>query len=280
MNHPAVAPGRVAVITGGASGIGLAAAKRFVEIGMRVCIADLDAAALADAQSALGRNAIAVQTNVAEFAQVERLRDRAIDAFGEVGVLMNNAGSGGGGGPWSGYDGWQRVLGVNLWGVVHGVHAFAQRMVDQGTPCAIVNTGSKQGITNPPGDTAYNVSKAGVKTLTEALAHQLRTIEHCRVTAHLLVPGFTYTGLTKRSMPEKPPAAWYPEQVVDELLNRMGRGDFYIICPDNDVTTAMDNARVQWSADDIIKNRPALSRWHPDFAAEFARYMQAKTKDA
>jgi len=81
-------------------------------------------------------------------------------------------------------------------------------------------------------------------------------------------------------MPEKPPAAWYPEQVVDELLNRMGRGDFYIICPDNDVTTAMDNARVQWNADDIIKNRPALSRWHPDFAAEFAQYMQAETKDA
>lgn len=274
MNHPAIAPGRVAVITGGASGIGLAAAKRFIDTGMKVCIADVDEAALAQAQRALGANAIVVQTNVADLAQVERLRDRVVDTFGEVGVLMNNAGTGGGGGPWSGYAGWQRVLGVNLWGVIHGVQTFSQLMIDQGTPCAIVNTGSKQGITNPPGDTAYNVSKAAVKTLTEALAHQLRTLENCRVSAHLLVPGFTYTGLTKRRMTEKPPAAWSPEQVVEELLRRMGRGDFYIICPDNDVTTAMDNARVQWNVDDIIKNRPALSRWHPEYAAEFAAYMQ------
>jgi NAD(P)-dependent dehydrogenase (short-subunit alcohol dehydrogenase family) len=274
MNHPAIAAGRVAVITGGASGIGFAAAQRFVGTGMKVCIADVDAAALADAQRALGPNAIAVQTDVADLAQVERLRDQAFDAFGEVAVLMNNAGTGGGGGPWTGYDGWQRVLGVNLWGVVHGLHAFTQRMIDQGTPCAIVNTGSKQGITNPPGDTAYNVSKAGVKTLTEALAHQLRNVPNCRVTAHLLVPGFTYTGLTKRRIAEKPPAAWYPEQVVDELLRRMACGDFYVICPDNDVTTAMDNARLQWNVDDIVRNRPALSRWHPDYAAEFAQFMK------
>ena len=280
MNHPAIAPGRVAVVTGGASGIGFAAAKRFIEIGMKVCIADLDADAVAQAQQQLGGNAIGVRTNVADLAQVERLRDRVIAEFGEVAVLMNNAGTGGGGGPWSGYDGWQRVLGVNLWGVVHGVQTFTQLMIDQGTPCAIVNTGSKQGITNPPGDTAYNVSKAGVKTLTEALAHQLRSTENCRVSAHLLVPGFTYTGLTKRHVAEKPAAAWYPEQVVEEMLARMARGDFYIICPDNDVSTAMDNARVQWNTDDIVRNRPALSRWHPDYAAEFAQFMRSKTNDA
>ena len=274
MNHPAIAPGRVAVVTGGASGIGLAAARRFVELGMRVCIADVDEAALADARGSLGPNVIAVRTNVAELADVERLRDHALEAFGEVAVLMNNAGVGGGGGPWTRYEGWQRVLGVNLWGVVHGVFAFAPRMIEQGTPCAIVNTGSKQGITNPPGDTAYNVSKAGVKTLTEALAHQLRSIEGCRVTAHLLVPGFTFTGLTRQRQNDKPPAAWYPEQVVEELLRRMARGDFYVICPDNDVTTAMDHARLRWSIDDIIENRPALSRWHPDFAARFAAYMK------
>jgi NAD(P)-dependent dehydrogenase (short-subunit alcohol dehydrogenase family) len=274
VSHPAIAPGRAAVITGGASGIGLAAARRFVDLGMKVCIADVDEAALADARRVLGPNVIAVETNVADRGSVERLRDRAFEAFGEVALLMNNAGTGGGGGPWSGYEGWQRVIGVNLWGVVHGVHAFAPRMIEQGTPSAIVNTGSKQGITNPPGDTAYNVSKAGVKTLTEALAHQLRSIDGCRVTAHLLVPGFTFTGLTKRRMAEKPPAAWLPEQVVDELVRRMARGDFYVICPDNDVTTAMDNARLQWNVDDIIENRPALSRWHPDYAERFAEYMK------
>jgi NAD(P)-dependent dehydrogenase (short-subunit alcohol dehydrogenase family) len=261
------------VITGGASGIGLAAARRFVDAGMKVCIADVDDDALGKARDALGADAIAVRTNVADLKDVERLRDRAYDAFGDVAVLMNNAGVGGGGGPWSGYEGWQRVLGVNLWGVVNGVHAFTQRMIDQGTPCAIINTGSKQGITNPPGDTAYNVSKAGIKTLTEGLAHQLRSTAGCKVTAHLLVPGFTFTGLTSRRIPEKPPGAWTPEQVVDEMLTRIGRGDFYVICPDNDVTNAMDYARIRWNTDDIAKNRPALSRWHPAYADEFAEFM-------
>jgi NAD(P)-dependent dehydrogenase (short-subunit alcohol dehydrogenase family) len=277
MNHPAISPGRAAVITGGASGIGLAAARRFIEAGMKVCIADVNAAALETARQSLGANAIAVPTNVAELAQVERLRDRAFEAFGDVAVLMNNAGTGGGGGPWSGYAGWQRVLAVNLWGVVNGVQTFAERMIAQGSTCAIINTGSKQGITNPPGDTAYNVSKAGVKTLTEGLAHALRNTPDCKVTAHLLVPGFTFTGLTRGRMSEKPPAAWTPEQVVDLMLERIGRGDFYVICPDNDVTTAMDNARMQWNVDDIIRNRPALSRWHPDYAAEFAEWMRERS---
>lgn len=274
VNHPAIATGRVAVITGGASGIGFAAARRFIQAGMKVCIADVDEASLAHAAQQLGGDTIAVPTDVSDLRQVERLRDRAIEAFGEVAVLMNNAGTGGGGGPWSGYEGWQRVLGVNLWGVVHGVQTFTQLMLDQGTPCAIVNTGSKQGITNPPGDTAYNVSKAGVKVLTESLAQKLRTTAGSQVTAHLLVPGFTYTGMIKRRLPEKPPAAWLPEQVIDELLRRMARGDFYIICPDNDVTAEMDNARLQWNTDDVIENRPALSRWLPEYAAEFADYMK------
>jgi NAD(P)-dependent dehydrogenase (short-subunit alcohol dehydrogenase family) len=274
MHHPAIAKDNVAVITGGASGIGLAAAKRLLAEGMQVCIADADAAALDTAAHELGADALAVVTDVADLAQVQHLRDRVMAVHGAVHVLMNNAGTGGGGGAFSRYEGWQRVLGVNLWGVVHGVQTFTQLMIDQHAPCAIVNTGSKQGITNPPGDTAYNVSKAGVRTLTEALAHELRNIAQCQVTAHLLVPGYTFTGLTRRRVAEKPPAAWYPEQVVDELLMRMAAGDFYIICPDNDVSTAMDHARVQWHADDIIKNRPALSRWHPDFAAEFAAYMK------
>ncbi len=274
MNHPAIAPGNVAVITGGASGIGLAAAERFIGEGMQVCIADVDAAALDAAAARLGDNALAVVTDVADLAAVEQLRDRAFAAFGAVHVLMNNAGTGGGGGPFSNYDGWRRVLGINLWGAVHGVQAFTQRMIDQGVACAIINTGSKQGITNPPGDAAYNVSKAGVRTLTEALAHQLRNTADCQISAHLLVPGFTFTGLTQRRGAGKPPAAWDPEQVVERLLTRMAAGDFYIICPDNDVSTAMDHARVQWHTDDILKNRPALSRWHPQFEAEFAAYVR------
>ncbi len=186
---------------------------------------------------------------------------------------MNNAGVGRGGGAFDHLDGWRRVLGINLWGVVHGVQAFAQAMIDQKTPAAIVNTGSKQGITNPPGDAAYNVSKAGIKTLTEHLAHQLRNIDGCQVSAHLLIPGFTFTGITQGGGAPKPPAAWTGEQVADEMLAAMGRGDFYILCPDNDVTRAMDEKRIQWMADDLIKNRPALSRWDPAFKDEFAAWM-------
>ena len=276
MHHPALNAGRVAVITGGASGIGLAAARRFAALGMKLCLADLRQDALDKASAELsGATVISVPTDVSRMEDVERLRERAYAEFGEVAVLMNNAGTSPGGGPWDHYERWQRVLGVNLWGVINGVHAFTQVMIDQHTPCAIINTGSKQGITSPPGDTAYNLSKAGVKVLTEGLAHSLRTIEGCQVSAHLLVPGSTFTGMTARGRSEKPPGSWTPEQVIDVLLQRMGNGDFYIICPDNDVTSDVDNRRILWAAEDLIRNRPALSRWHPDYADEFAALLAA-----
>ena len=148
-----------------------------------------------------------------------------------------------------------------------------ETIIDQGTPCAIVNTGSKQGITCPPGDTAYNITKAGVKVLTEGLAHALRNIAGCQVTAHLLVPGSTFTGMTARGRTEKPPGSWTPEQVVDFMVAAMAAGHFYIICPDNDVTRDIDNRRILWAAEDIIRNRPALSRWHPDYTEEFAKFL-------
>ena len=151
------------------------------------------------------------------------MRDAAYATFGEVAVLMNNAGTSPGGGPWDHIDRWRRVLEVNLWGVINGVQSFTPRMLEQGTPCAIINTGSKQGITCPPGDTAYNVSKAGVKVLTEALAHSLRNVEGARITAHLLIPGSTFTGMTSRGRTEKPPGAWVPDQVVDMLVDSMHR---------------------------------------------------------
>jgi NAD(P)-dependent dehydrogenase (short-subunit alcohol dehydrogenase family) len=272
--HPAIAAGRAAVITGGASGIGLAAAKRFASLGMRICLADLRQDALDKAAAELsGGRVITVPTDVSTMGDVQRLKERVYGEFGEVAVLMNNAGTSPGGGPWDHYERWQTVLGVNLWGVINGVHAFAPAMIDQKTPCAIVNTGSKQGITCPPGDTAYNVTKAGVKVLTEGLAHSLRNVEGCHVTAHLLVPGSTFTGMTARGRSEKPPGAWMPDQVIDVLLDRMGKGDFYIICPDNEVTTDLDNRRILWAAEDIIRNRPALSRWHKNHADAFAAFL-------
>jgi len=275
-HHPALSKDRVAVITGGASGIGLAAARRFASMGMKLCLADLRQDALDQAAAELtGARVIKVPVDVSRMEEVQCLKERVYAEFGEVAVLMNNAGTSPGGGPWDHYERWQQVLGVNLWGVINGVHAFTQAMIDQQTPCAIVNTGSKQGITCPPGDTAYNITKAGVKVLTEGLQHSLRNIEGCQVTAHLLVPGSTFTGMTARGRTEKPPGSWTPDQVIDVLVERMGNGDFYIICPDNDVTTDIDNRRILWAAEDIIRNRPPLSRWHKDYADEFAAFLKS-----
>ncbi len=276
-SHPALAPGRVAVITGAASGIGLAAARRFASLGMKLCLADLSADALARAAEEIGaKDVLTVPTDVSKLESVQALKDKAYAAFGEVAVLMNNAGTAPGGGPWDHIDRWKRVLDVNLWGVIHGVQTFTPAMLAQKTAGAIVSTGSKQGITCPPGDTAYNVSKAGVKVLTEALAHSLRNEEGNRISAHLLIPGSTFTGMTARGRSEKPPGAWTPDQVIDMLVEGMARGDFYILCPDNEVTREIDNRRIIWAAQDITQNRPPLSRWHADYKDAFDEFLRAE----
>jgi NAD(P)-dependent dehydrogenase (short-subunit alcohol dehydrogenase family) len=278
-----LAPGRTAVITGAADGIGRAAAIRLAGMGLHVLLADRNAQGLDEAAEAARREAPdggrieARVTDVSDFEQVVALKDRAFADFGDVGLLMNNAGIGGGGHAFENLDGWGRVLSVNLMGVLHGVQAFTPQMIAQGRPAAIVNTGSKQGITMPPGDTAYNVSKAGVKALTEGLEHTLRNTAGCLVRAHLLIPGFVFTGLTRRRMSEKPPGAWTPEQLIDFALQRMAAGDFYILCPDNEVTREVDNARITWTAQDITQNRPPLSRWHPDWTDAFAAFLAEQT---
>ncbi len=280
--HPALGAGKTAVITGAADGIGLAVARRLAALGMNVVMADLEGARLDQAADlargeAAGSVVAAFATDVADRDAVFRLKAHAYDAFGRVDFLMNNAGVGGGAQAHEHPERWDRVLGINLGGVINGVQAFTQAMIDQGGPAAIVNTGSKQGITMPPGDTAYNVSKAAIKALTEGLQHTLRGMPGCGVNAHLLIPGFTFTGITRQRIATKPPGAWTAEQVADFMIERMGAGDFYILCPDNDTPRALDEARMAWTAEDIIENRPPLSRWHPDYKDAFAAFVAERT---
>ena len=280
MPHPALSADHTAVVTGGASGIGLAAAGRFAALGMNVCIADVDDARLHAAAAKLaplakrGEAIMTTKVDVSRRDSVVDLEAKVRQRFGAVDVLMNNAGIQPGSKMFGPEDNWQRILGVNLWGIIHGSQVFAPDMIAQGTPALIINTGSKQGITTPPGDPAYNVSKAGVKAFTEALQHELRNTPNCKVTAHLFIPGFVFTPLTANGRVEKPAGAWTPEQTVDVMLDRVSAGDFYVLCPDNDVPRALDERRILWAAGDIVENRPPLSRWHADYADAFAAFVK------
>ena len=113
-----------------------------------------------------------------------------------------------------------------------------------------------------------------MKAFTEALQHELRNTEGYRISAHLLIPGFVFTPLTARGRTEKPASAWTPEQTVAFMLERLREGDFYILCPDNEVSRSLDVRRVLWAAGDIVENRPPLSRWHPDYAEAFAAFVK------
>jgi NAD(P)-dependent dehydrogenase (short-subunit alcohol dehydrogenase family) len=279
--HPAMSPNSVAVITGGASGIGLAAAIRFGRLGMKVCIADLGADRLAEAEARIAAAApaadvMAVAVDVSRVDEVAALESAIHQRFGGTDILMNNAGISPGAKIFGPLENWQRIFAVNLWGVIHGSQIFGPRMVERGRPGLIINTGSKQGITTPPGEPAYNVSKAGVKAFTEALQHELRNTPGNHISAHLLIPGHVFTGLTARGHTEKPAGAWTAEQTIDFMVEHIDAGDFYILCPDNDVPRSLDERRILWAAGDLVENRPALSRWHPGYAEAFEKFVKGK----
>ncbi|EYR78928.1 SDR family NAD(P)-dependent oxidoreductase [Shinella sp. 838] len=269
----------VAVITGGGAGIGLAAARRFAEAGMSIAIADLNADRLGEARAELEAiageaNVMAVETDVAHRHELEALERAVLQRFGRVHVLMNNAGIQPDTSIFSAEANWDHILAVNLMGVIHGTQVFGPNMLAHGEAGLIINTGSKQGITTPPGNPAYNVSKAGVKVFTEALQHELRNTADAKLSAHLLIPGFVFTELTKGDRTEKPDAAWTPAQTVDFMMDSLERGDFYILCPDNDVSRALDERRMAWAIGDVIENRPPLSRWHRDFSGKFRAFVE------
>ena len=283
MPDSALGPGAVAVVTGGASGIGLAAARRFAEAGLKVAVADLGADRLAHAEAELApltrgghADVLALHTDVSRPDDLARLEAAVAERFGGADLLMLNAGIQPGSTLFGPLDAWERVLAVNLWGVIHGARTFVPGMIARARPGIVIVTGSKQGITTPPGDPAYNTAKAGVKVFAEALAHELRETPGHRLTAHLLIPGFVWTGLTARGRAEKPAGAWTAEQTVDFMLERLEAGDFYILCPDNEVTRATDERRILWAAGDIAENRPPLSRWHPDYGEAFKAFLDRR----
>ena len=277
MTHPAFQPNAVAVITGGASGIGLATAQRLAALGLRLVIVDVREGLLEPAAEQLRQmgapEVMASSTDVSDREALVELEALVAERFGGTNILMNNAGIQPGSTMLDSSENWLHILGVNLGGIVYGTQIFVPRMLEQARPGLVINTGSKQGITTPPGDPAYNVSKSAVKTFTEALAHELRNTEGHQLTAHLLIPGFVFTDLTRGNRTEKPAGAWTTEQTAEFLFQSLERGDFYILCPDNDVSRELDEKRMAWAIGDIIENRPPLSRWHPDYAEAFNLYI-------
>lgn len=280
MNHPAIRKGAVAIITGAAVGIGYAIARRVAREGMNIVLFDRDAVALDVATKAL-RNEfpdvklLAIKGDVTCESDLHQLYEKSC-GFGEVSLLVNNAAIIKGAGPWDGISKWRTLMDINFWSVLTLQQLFVETMFSQSGAAAIVNLGSKEGITTRPGNAAYSLSKAAVKVLTEQLAHELREKVGDRISAHLLIPGYTFTpmnfpGMTRDT--QKPHSPWTADQVADRLVKGMAEGDFYIFCEDNEASWELDQRRMQWAADDMIQNRPALSRWHDGYSDKFADYI-------
>ena len=302
-------PGNTAVVTGASSGIGKAASLTFAKAGMNVWMLDIDMTELLEAQkfvkseSSHGENQLilAEKVDVSDQKAMEQVAEQVF-SNGHCNILMNNAGTGMGGGAIdTAVETVQKTMGVNLYGPIHGVLSFAPKMKESGQPGIIINTGSKQGITMPPGNLTYNMSKSALKCYTEGLEHELMKsrLEGGKLRAALLVPGWVNTSIllkVKRDQAEDPekfdsdsvffhegkPAsgAWMPQQVIDFMIQELDKGRFYVMCPDNDVDRETDNLRMTWTMQDITEDRPPLSRWHPDYNDKFTEFLEkSKSKE-
>ncbi len=256
MTHPAFNSGNAAIVTGAAHGIGRAMSRHFNAIGMKVIMLDIDQTTLEREAGLIGANARAFSFDVSDQKAWDRLELKLRQDELVPSVLVNNAVTRIGRGFEADFSDWQRAIDINLTGVIRGVNTFRESMQNSGHPGVIINVGSKQGITNPPGHPVYNLCKAAIKSYTEGLQHELRKHTGAPVNAHLLVPGWTTTGTN-----EHKPGAWLPDQVVSYMMAAINRGSFYIICPDDETTEEMDKQRIIHAAEDITLDRPPLSRW-------------------
>ncbi len=214
---------RVAVVTGAASGIGRAMAGRFAAAGMQVVLADVEASALNTAEQemrAQGATVLSVVTDVSKAAEIETLACKTVETFGGVHIVCNNAGVGSGGLTWSQpLEDWEWVIGVNLWGVIHGVRTFVPIMLEQKTEGHIVNTASMAGLISSPFMSVYDVTKHGVVTLSESLQHEL-SMQGAQVKVSVLCPGFVKTNIID-SERNRPAEFQTPQQELDEAGQAM-----------------------------------------------------------
>mmetsp|Transcript_23290 Transcript_23290/g.28010 ORF Transcript_23290/g.28010 Transcript_23290/m.28010 type:complete len:306 (-) Transcript_23290:57-974(-) len=290
--------GFVAVVTGCASGIGKAMAIKFGEMqASKIYMVDVDAEELNQAAARI-KNAVPVVADVADAEAMEALAVEVFKECGKVNFLALNAGVGRSGGPLESLERWHKTFGINFYGVVHGTHAFLPKMQASKEKGLIVITGSKQGITAPPGTGCiYNCSKAALKVYVESLEHSLRNTENSLISASLLIPGWVNSSIFLKSkrdqareenipfsldsvfFHEDKPAdgAWMPMQVIDFMLDQLNQGKFYIICPDNETSRQVDNARMTWAMQDLTQDRPPLSRWHPDYKDKFTAFLNQET---
>jgi NAD(P)-dependent dehydrogenase (short-subunit alcohol dehydrogenase family) len=211
---------KVAVITGGASGMGRAFADRFAAEGMRLVLADIEEPELAravDELKAAGADAVGVRADVSELGDVEKLRERALAEFGAVHVVCNNAGVAGGSVIDSPIEVWRWVVGVNLWGVIHGCHVFLPLLLEQDEG-HVVNTASIAGLSGAAGLGVYCTTKFGVVGLSESLFHDLAA-RGSHVGVSVLCPGFVQTRIfeSHRNMPDAVRAAVEPDAAADEV---------------------------------------------------------------
>jgi NAD(P)-dependent dehydrogenase (short-subunit alcohol dehydrogenase family) len=275
--------GRVAVVTGAASGIGWGLAERFAREGMKVVLADVEDGALAAASEkigAAGADVLAVKTDVSQWESVERLADAAYERFGAVHIVCNNAGVGGTGvfvgGIWDRDPAeWRWIMGVNLWGVIHGVHAFLPRMLRGGDEGHVVNTASAAGIVY--GNGIYGVTKHAVVALSEAVHTQLQAAR-AKVGVSVVCPGWVKTNImdSARNLPPelastRTPSAQdverrdmgvrtlerngiEPSEVADEVVAAVREQRFYVLPMQREFRQRIDEV-VRGRAEDIVEQR-------------------------
>lgn len=275
---------RVAVVTGGASGLGRAMAMRFAREGMKIVLADVQADALKKTEDEFrqaGITVLAVRTDVSKGGEVDALADRAFQTFGGVHILCNNAGVAPGGTIWEQTDkDWEWTIGVNVWGVIHGIRAFVPRMIEQDAAGHVVNTASVAGLLSLPGMAMYCMSKHAVVTISECLHHDLAEAG-AKVKASVLCPAYVPTAISdsERNRPallreEKPKSATdlkreeqlrhavqsgriSAEQVADLVLEAIRAEKFYIL-PHQKIKPAIET-RMQ----DILLERDPTNTLQP-----------------